>query len=160
MPTIWLSATGCDLTGDGSRKRPVATLARAVELTRAAGSGKRRIAVETGVYADTSATLEAVDSGLEITAAEGAAPFFCGGAPVTGWRRESPASKFWVAPLPGVREGTRDFRALVVNDRFAPRARHSATSVAFCKSLSRDDVPTRISNSPGSTTDCESASTS
>ncbi len=123
MQTIWLSATGCDSTGDGSRKRPVATLARAVELTRAAGAGKRRIAVETGVYADTSATLEAADSGLEITAAEGAAPVFHGGTPVTGWRRESRTSKFWIAPLPGVREGTRDFRALVVNDRFAQRAR-------------------------------------
>ncbi len=126
MTTIWMAVAGCDQTGDGSRGRPVATLARAVALARAAGSGKRRIAVGDGVYYDTSVTLEADDAELEIAAAGGASPVFYGGEPVTGWRREGPGSKFWLAPLPGVREGTRDFRALVMNNRFAPRARFPA----------------------------------
>lgn len=123
MKTIWMAVTGCDQTGDGSKGRPVVTLARAVALARTVGPGKRRITVGDGVYSDTSVTLDAADAELEIAAARDASPIFYGGTPLTGWRREGPGSKFWIAPLPGVCEGTRDFRALVVNDRFAPRAR-------------------------------------
>jgi hypothetical protein len=44
-----------------------------------------------------------------------------GGRRITQWRRDG--DRFWTADLPGVREGTWDFRALVVDGRLAPRAR-------------------------------------
>jgi DeoR/GlpR family transcriptional regulator of sugar metabolism len=44
-----------------------------------------------------------------------------GGTLVSGWRPDG--DRFWSADLPGVKEGTYDFRALVVNDRLAERAR-------------------------------------
>ncbi len=124
MKSIYLAVKGCDRSGDGSSGRPVATLARAVELARAAGPAARRIVAGGGVYTDTSVTLAAADAGLEIAAAPGAEPVFYGGVPVTGWRQERKGSKFWIAPLPGVCEGTVDFRALVVNGRLAPHARY------------------------------------
>lgn len=124
---IHVSTTGHDSSGDGSRRRPVATLVRAVVLARAAGGGRRRIVIGDGVFLNTSVTLDAADSGLEIMAAQGAQPAFYGGVAVTGWHAEGDASPFWVAELPGVREGTWDFRALVVNGRLAPRARYPET---------------------------------
>ncbi len=123
MLTVHVSPRGAD-TNPGSRARPVATLAQAVTLTRAAPTGaRRRIVLADGVYHGTAVVLEAVDSGLEILAARGAAPVCYGGMPVTGWQPEGDGSPFWYAEVPGAREGTRDFRMLVVNNRFAPRAR-------------------------------------
>jgi hypothetical protein len=127
MQTIHLSVHGDDRCGDGSRARPAGTLAGAVALARAYHGQRRRIVVAEGCYADTGATLEAADSGLDVVAAAGAQPVFLGGTPVDGWRAEGGDSAFWVAEVPGVREGTRDFRTLVVNDRFAGRARFPET---------------------------------
>ncbi len=121
--TLHLAATGSDPTGDGSRRRPFASLSRAIEQARRCGAAKRRIVVGDGAYHDVEATLEAADSGLEIVAAPGASPAFYGGQPVRDWREEGGGSPFWTAPIAGAREGLRDFRALVVNGRFAPRAR-------------------------------------
>ncbi len=123
MRRIHLSVDGNDLEGDGTRRRPVASLARAVALARASGETRRRIVAGDGCYYDTDVTLEAADTGLEIVAEAGARPFFAGGTRVDGWRPEGGASPFWVADVPGARDGARDFRALVVNGRFATRAR-------------------------------------
>jgi PAS domain-containing protein len=125
--TIHLAADGCDAGGDGSRRRPLATLAKVVAVARERGAAaRRRIVVGDGFYPDTHAALTAADSGLEIVAAPGAAPVLCGGVRIGGWQPEGGGSPFWVAALPGVQEGTWDFRALVVNGRFAPRARFPA----------------------------------
>ncbi len=70
--TIHLSPAGND-AGSGRRGDPVATLAQAVRLARASEAARRRIVVGEGMYCDTSVTLEAPDSGLEIIAAPGLA---------------------------------------------------------------------------------------
>lgn len=125
--TVYLSAAGDD-RNDGTKRNPVASLARAVALSRLLPSGtQRRIAVGDGRYFNTEVSLDARDSGLELVAARGACPAFYGGAPVNGWKPEGGGSPFWVADIPGVREGSRDFRVLVVNGRLAERARFPKT---------------------------------
>jgi len=118
---IFLEINGDD-AGDGSRQHPVATLSRAIELSRQ-DRGNCIVAGD-GVYFNTNATLTAADSGLKIIAVKGAKPAFYGGVQVTGWRIEG---EFWVADVPGVMKGIVDFRSLVINERFAPRARYPET---------------------------------
>ena len=121
--TVYVSPEGED-TNTGSRVRPVATLAEAVARTRVAPAGtRRRILLGDGEYHATAVVLEAIDSGLDILAVRGATPVCYGGLAVTGWQREGGDSPFWYADVPGVREGTRDFRMLVINKRYAVRAR-------------------------------------
>jgi hypothetical protein len=65
MHTIYLTADGSD-GNDGTRARPLATLAQAVALAGALPRGdRRRIVVGDGVYHDTEAILDAGNSGLE-----------------------------------------------------------------------------------------------
>ena len=65
--------------------------------------------------------LDSRDNGLTIEADTSGKVILYGGTLVTGWRRDG--DKFWCADLPGVKEGTWDFRALVVNGRLPERAR-------------------------------------
>ncbi len=121
---IHLSPAGDDDSGDGTRSRPVASLARAVSLSRETGSGfRRRILAADGVYFNSCATLDAQDSGLEIVAAPGASPVFLGGGPVANWKPEGGDSPFWSADLSDRKDLPADLRALVVNQRWAGRAR-------------------------------------
>jgi Right handed beta helix region len=116
--TVHLSPQGDDKS-TGSLERPVATLARAIELARQAKEA-RRIVVHGGEYFETAVTLTALDSGLEIEAAPGGKPVFYGGRRVTGWRQEG---ELWVTDLPDVNGCSWDFRHLLVNGRSAGRAR-------------------------------------
>ena len=47
--TVYLSVDGCNQTGDGSKQRPVATLAQALALSRKI-KAPRRIEVSDGLY--------------------------------------------------------------------------------------------------------------
>ena len=101
---------------------PFVTLSRAIDATRALGTEvPRRIIVRGGKYHDVAVELGARDSGLTIEGADGEEPILYGGRPITGWERDG--DDFWAAKLPGVAEGTWDFRMLMVNGRFCPRAR-------------------------------------
>jgi hypothetical protein len=120
MTTYYVSLSGSD-DATGSKADPFATLARALEATRALGTAAEpRISVGGGRYVDVALTLDARDSGLIIEAAEGETPILCGGHEVTGWRQEG---QFWVADLPEGAARARDARMLEVNGRFCPRAR-------------------------------------
>ncbi len=102
---------------------PFATLHAACRAARALGKGKARtIVVQAGeYYLDEPLVLTAEDSGLTIEAARGAEVRLYGGRRVSGWKRDG--ETFYAAELPGVAEGTWDFRALIVNGRYCPRAR-------------------------------------
>lgn len=102
---------------DGDRSG--SALARALVQTR--GRGAARIVVHGGRYYDVSLELGSQESGLTIEAAPGERPVLCGGRAVSGWEREG--DSFISAALPGVSEGTWDFRTLIVNGEFRPRAR-------------------------------------
>jgi len=122
MPHTYHVAPHGDDRADGDADHPFASVAQALAASRQAGAaGEKRIILRGGVYYDVTATLTPADSGLAIVAAEGERPVLHGGTLVTGWQ---PLDKrLYAAALPGVRERQRDFRALIVNGRFAPRAR-------------------------------------
>lgn len=102
---------------------PRATLGAACRAARTLGTEtSRRIVVQAGEYfLNEPVVLTEKDSGLTIEAATGADVTLYGGRKVTGWRKDGP--DFYAATLPGVKEGDWDFRALIVNGRYCPRAR-------------------------------------
>lgn len=135
--TLHVSPSGAD-TAPGTASRPVGSLSRAVELSRAFAAGApRRIIVHGGEYFAASAALGPQDSGLSIEAAEGERPILYGGSLVRGWTAEGNG---WIsARVPGVAEGLRDFRSLVVDGEFRPRARLPETGWFRCEEVF--DVP-------------------
>jgi len=119
--TLFVAPGGND-AHPGTKEQPLATLEAARDAARKAGAGPHRIVVLPGEYFLTkSLELDARDNGLTIEAGEGGTATLYGGTPVTDWRRDG--EHLWCADLPGVKEGTWDFRALVVGERMPPRAR-------------------------------------
>jgi len=102
---------------------PFATLTAARDAAREAGTKQpRKIIILPGQYFLTEPlTLNHKDSGLSIEAAQKARAYLFGGRKVTGWRKDG--EKFYSVTLPGVKDRSWDFRCLVVNGRFCPRAR-------------------------------------
>ena len=106
----------------GTNEQPLATLGAARDAARKASAGPHGITVMPGDYFLTKTLeLDARDNGLTIEAGEGGPVTLYGGTVVTGWQPDG--DKLWYAELPGVKDGTWDFRALVVNGRLADRAR-------------------------------------
>jgi hypothetical protein len=102
---------------------PFATLETACATARKADTKLRRqIIIGGGQYfLNKPLVLTDKDSGLTIEAAAGAKVNLYGGREVAGWKKDG--ENFYSAPLPEVKEGKWDFRALVVNGRFCRRAR-------------------------------------
>jgi parallel beta-helix repeat protein len=118
---FFVAPDGAD-TNAGTAAAPFATLTRARDAARQAGTqAARRIVVRGGRYYDVSLDLDPRDSGLAIVAAPNEKPLLHGGRRVTGWEKDG--DRFYAAQLPGVAERTWDFRLLVVNDQLRPRAR-------------------------------------
>ncbi|MEI6141676.1 MAG: right-handed parallel beta-helix repeat-containing protein [Mariniphaga sp.] len=106
----------------GTTSQPMATFEAARDAARTAGKGNHRIIVLPGEYYLTRPfELDWRDNGLTIEADTTGKVILYGGTLVTGWKREG--EKLWYADLPGVKEGTWDFRALVVDGRMPERAR-------------------------------------
>ncbi len=109
-------------TNPGTVQQPLTTLEAARDAARKAPSGPHRILVMPGDYLFTKPLeLDSRDNDLTIEADPSGKATLFGGRLVVGWRRDG--DRFWCADLPGVKEGTWDFRALVVNGRMPPRAR-------------------------------------
>jgi len=125
----FLVAPGGSDAGPGSRRAPFATLHAAVEAARNVEAGEpRRIVLQEGEYfLHRPLVLAPRDSGLVIEAAAGANVVLYGGCRITGWQRD--CERLWAAPVPSatvvpdVPGAKWDFRMLVVNGRFAKRAR-------------------------------------
>jgi hypothetical protein len=118
----------------GTPEAPKATLSAARDAARAAGGKPHRIIVMPGDYFLTSPlVLDWQDNGLSIEAGEGGQATLYGGALVTGWRPEG--DKLWSAAVAGVKEGSWDFRALVVNGRMPDRARLPASGEFLHRSV-------------------------
>jgi hypothetical protein len=135
--TFIISPGGSD-RNPGTVSQPFASLEAARDAARAAGPGNHRIIVMPGDYYLTKPfELDNRDNNLTIEADTGGKAILYGGILVTGWRRDG--DKFWCADLPGVKEGTWDFRALVVNNRMPARARMPESGTL--KYLNVFDVP-------------------
>ena len=131
--TLYVATSGSD-ANPGTQAQPVATIAAAVDAARQAGAGPNRIIVLPGdYYLEKPIWLNSRDSGLTIEAAVTNSVTVYGGKAVTGWRRDG--MKFWCADLPGVKEGTWDFRSLVVNGRMPERARMPESGTFMHKSV-------------------------
>ena len=91
-------------------------------LRAAQAEARRRIVVQAGeYYIDEPIVLTDRDNGLTIEATASTDVTLYGGSMVTGWQKDGP--DFCAATLPGVKEGQWDFRTLIVNGRYCPRAR-------------------------------------
>lgn len=131
--TFTVSPSGRD-GNPGTSDAPMATLTAARDAAREAGEGPHRIVLMPGDhFLDQTLELDARDNGLTIEAGEGGTPVIYGGELVTGWKQDD--DNFWSAELEGIKDGTRDFRALVVNGRMPPRARMPAEGTFTHKSV-------------------------
>ena len=118
---------------------PFASLAAACMAARRQGAKQpRKIVMQPGkYYFDDPLMLDADDAGLTIESAPGEDVCLYGGRKVTGWEKDG--EKFYSVSLPGVKNRKWDFRALIVNRRFCPRAR--LPEKGFFEHLSSFDVP-------------------
>jgi len=118
---------------------PFATVGAACRAARQAGTGQTRtIVLQQGDYfLSEPVVLTPEDNGLTIEAAPGATVCLYGGREVSAW--EPDGDGLYAAALPGVKEGTWDFRALIVNGRYCPRARFPEER--FFEHTSVFDVP-------------------
>ena len=118
---------------------PFATLQAACRASRTLGTKqKKTIIIQQGRYFfDEPLVLTGRDASLSIESAPGEKVFIYGGRKVIDWKKDG--EKFYSAELPGIKSGSWDFRALVVNGRFCPRAR--LPEKGFYEHLSNFDVP-------------------
>jgi hypothetical protein len=106
---------------DDSLQGPFASIQRAVAVSRTLPAGKT-IMVAAGRYrVEDPITLTDRDAGLTIRAAEPGQARLLGGRPLRGWHGDG--GVFMAADVPGVADGDWDFRTLIVNGRYCPRAR-------------------------------------
>ena len=118
----------------GTKELPLAALEAARDAARKAEGRPHRIVVMPGDYfLGKTFELDSRDNSLTIEAAQEGKATLYGGVLVTGWQRDG--EKLWSADLPGVKEGTWDFRALVVNGRMPPRARLPESGAFLHKSV-------------------------
>ena len=123
---FYLSPGGKD-SDPGTREQPMKTFEAARDAARNKETAIRRIVVLPGEYfLSKPFELDTRDNGLTIEAEQTGTVIISGGSLVTGWYRDG--DKFWCADLPGVKEGTWDFRTLVVNGHMAERARYPDTA--------------------------------
>ena len=119
-PSWYVSPKGND-SNPGTKARPFASLARALEASRRVPKpGPRRIYLASGNYFNVGLVLGPQDSGLTITAGPHAKPILLGGEELTGFQPDGP--EWWAATLPAA--ASADFRLLVVNGHLAARARY------------------------------------
>ena len=110
---IYAAITGSDSTGDGSRAKPFATVAKALAATRASGPGGTIVLGGGVYYLAEPLILTPRDSGLTIQSDKGSEAWLSGGLPLTDlqWNPHNVSaagSNVWAASLAhlGVREVT------------------------------------------------------
>jgi hypothetical protein len=112
------STTGRKKDGQGYR---MISLLEACHMARKTPNGPHRVIMKAGdYYLEKPLSLDAKDSGLTIEAQSGGDVTLYGGRLLSGWQPEK--DYLWYKELKGVKEGTWDFRTLVVNERLAERA--------------------------------------
>ena len=105
----------------------MATLEAARDALRKKQSARRLVILPGEYFLTKPFELGPLDNGLTIEAEKDSTVVLYGGSKVTNWYRDG--DNFWCADLPGVKEGTWDFRSLAVNGRMAERARYPDTAI-------------------------------
>ena len=115
--TIYVAVNGSD-TNPGSKSKPVATVQKAVEISRT--SATKNIVVTEGAYFDVSVVITEADSGLHIVGEPGKSVRLMGGIIFGDWQQNGD----WLeAQVPDSLWPELDFRILLVNDTLRDRAR-------------------------------------
>ncbi len=132
LAAVYVAPAGDD-SSPGTRDQPFATLARAIDITRALPAGQpRRIVLRGGHYWNVAIVLGPQDSGLTIEAEFGATPVLQGGQRLTGWVKDG--DDFVAASLPafpvtddeveaGLALSQWEVRLLLVDGQSRPRGR-------------------------------------
>lgn len=94
-----------------------------IETRKGISNDKKVLIEECEYYLDKPIFLGIEDSGICIEG-KGNVRLF-GGKPIAGWEKSD--DKFWRAKAPGTDSGEWDFRMLIVNNRYAERARYPET---------------------------------
>jgi len=125
--------------GVSSREPVYETIGAACEAARNIGSERmKRILIGEGDYfLDEPIVLTDADSNMIIDAFPLADVTLYGGMKVIGWKKDG--ERFYSAELEGVKDGSWDFRTLIVNGRYCPRAR--LPKEGTFTHLSKFDVP-------------------
>ncbi len=130
---FFVSPTGKD-NNPGTREQPLKTLETARDAARSQKAAASRIVILPGEYfISKTFELDTRDNGLTIESDQSGSVIITGGSLVTGWYKDG--DKFWCADLPGVKEGTRDFRTLIVNDRMAEKSQYPDTGTFLHKQV-------------------------
>jgi parallel beta-helix repeat protein len=125
--TVHLEVDG-NVAGDGSGRRPVATVGAAVELARKLRVARptEAVTIEFGQgrfeLAET-VRLSPADSGLTLRAKSPGKTILSGGVRLTGWREDASRKGLWTVSLPAVVAGQWYFHQLFVDGQRAQRAR-------------------------------------
>ncbi|MGE4490590.1 MAG: hypothetical protein AB7E95_13695, partial [Kiritimatiellales bacterium] len=115
-----------DIRGDGEISQRYENLEEAVLAARQFPANLQKAVTlgEGRYFLDKTLSLNENDSNLTICAAPNSSAVIIGGRQITGWQKKD---KFWIADMPGTKDRRRDFRMLLVNGRYAPRARYPET---------------------------------
>lgn len=97
------------------------SIQEAVKSLRGNDPEEKHIIIKAGNhFLDEPLYLGPEDSGLQIEGEEGSR--LLGGRPISNWYKKS--ETLWAAPVPEAKQGSWDFRMLIVNGRYADRARY------------------------------------
>ena len=117
---FYVAPNGSD-ANKGTEDKPFKTLLKARDAARSASpDAPKKIIVRGGAYYEVELALGPEDSGLTIEGAPGEKPVLYGGRRVTNWEKDG---DFYSASLTDVKDRKWDFRNIVVNDEWRPRAR-------------------------------------
>ena len=115
--TIYVAVNGSD-SNPGTKSQPVATVQKAVEISRT--SAIKSIVIKEGDYFDVSVLITKADSGLHISGQPGKSVRLMGGIIFGDWQKKGD----WLeAQVPDSLWPDLDFRILIVNDTLRDRAR-------------------------------------
>jgi hypothetical protein len=118
---FYVSPEGND-NNPGTRNLPFQSFETARDAARNAGAELKKIVILPGTwFLSETFELNSKDNGLIIEAEVPGTVSIYGGQEIGNWQPGDDG--FWYADLPEVKEGTWDFRALVVNGTLAERAR-------------------------------------
>jgi hypothetical protein len=116
-PAVYVSPGGDDQQ-EGTRRKPVATIQKALELAEI--NQLQNIVVGDGDYYDVSVIIREKDSGIVIRGEKGKLPRLLGGKRLENWKRNG---EYLEVHIPDDEWTELDFRILMINDSLRDRAR-------------------------------------
>ncbi|MFC2090606.1 right-handed parallel beta-helix repeat-containing protein [Bacteroidota bacterium] len=126
---FYVAPEGSD-NNPGTRELPFKSVETARDACRKSGTDSGQIILLPGDYfLSETVELDVNDNGLLMEAEQEGSVTLYGGEKITDWKQGEDG--LWYAELSEIRDGTWDFRALIVNGSMAERARFPDTATFF-----------------------------